>query len=132
MICATYTADTSYSYVIHVHFIREYFFNTEIFCHNVNINNQGDIQYFLLRILTKPEEFQMVIHTAFVKPSGIADLNSNGNITKDNRTLVNEMITTDQQLSSHTCPFNQTNHIAHIINTKTLLLLLNTTFILFQ
>ena len=60
--------------------------NNEIsFCHSVNINKQSDVQYLLLRILMKFEDFQITIPAAFVTPSGIADLNSNGDITKHNR-----------------------------------------------
>jgi hypothetical protein len=80
MLCATYTVDTSYSYVIHFHFTREYFMSNEIsFCHNVNITNQLNAKNL---ILTKPEEFQIVIPAAFVTPSGIVDLNFNGGVMK--------------------------------------------------
>jgi hypothetical protein len=35
-------------------------------------------------ILKKPEEFQIIIHTAFVTTHGMAGLNSNGNIMRKN------------------------------------------------
>jgi hypothetical protein len=38
----------------------------------------------LQRIHTKPEEFQIVKPIAFITPCGIADINSNGNILKEN------------------------------------------------
>jgi hypothetical protein len=37
-----------------------------------------------LMIIWKPEKFQLVMHGAFVTPCGIADLNSNDNIMKQN------------------------------------------------
>ena len=45
--------------------------------------------YLPLMILRKPEEFQIIIHTAFVTTHGIAGLNSNGNIMKTNSNHTN-------------------------------------------
>jgi hypothetical protein len=83
--CVPYTGDTIYSYVIHFQFTKEYFMNYEIsFCHSMNFNSQWHVQYLLLRILKKPEEFQIVIPTTLVATSGTGDLNSNGDIMKQN------------------------------------------------
>jgi hypothetical protein len=77
-----FTADTSYTFVIHIHSSREYFLmNNKIsFCHSMNINNQSEC--VSLRFLIKPEELQVIIPASFVTLSGIADLKSNGNIIK--------------------------------------------------
>jgi hypothetical protein len=76
----------------------------------------------------KPEELRIPV--AFLTISGIADLKSNQDIMKQKNkhtSLVNKMITFDQQLSSKTCCFNQINHTPHFFNIETLSLL-NTTF----
>jgi hypothetical protein len=40
--------------------------------------------YLPLMILRKPEEFHIIIHTAFVTPHATADFNSNGDIMRQN------------------------------------------------
>ena len=62
--------------------------------------------------------------------SGIADLNYSHDIIKQkskHTSLVNEMITLDQQLSSHTRSFIHINYTSHFFSVETLTLL-NTTF----
>jgi hypothetical protein len=55
--------------------------NTEI-SFSVNINNQCHVQHLPQRICAKPEEFQIPL--ALLTLSGIADLASHGDITKQN------------------------------------------------
>jgi len=55
--------------------------NNKISFHpSMNINDQ--LECLSLRFLMKPEELQVIIPASFVTLSGIADLNSNGNIMK--------------------------------------------------
>lgn len=104
--------------MIYFHFTRECLVNNEIsFCHSMKVNTQWDEWYLLLRILMKPEEFQIIIPAALVTPSGIAGL-----ILK--AILWNKIVIIQlRQWKDHhwptVCYSNQINHTSYFINTKT-------------
>jgi len=82
-----------------------------------------------MRILKKPEEFQIITSAALETLSGISDHNSNDNIMKLNSNHTSQSmkwsLLTNRQYwmsSSYTCCSKYINHTSHCLNTKTYLL----------
>jgi hypothetical protein len=82
----------------------------------MNISNQSNVQYFILRILIQPEE----------SPPYTTDVISNGNIMKEHSNHAPSSVKISQLTNNYfyTCCVNQINHTKHFTNTDTFLLLL--------